>query len=191
MQKTMNSPTASRSERFAELYRREFAVVLGFVRRRCARYPAMGALTSESEDIVHEAFMVAWRKFDDAPDDPDRAPGWLLTIARNCLLNAGRGEARRGAFQRLVERDAVLIAPPVDDEIGGRIDLAATWASLSAAEREVIALTAIDELSSAQAATVLGISTNAYRHRLSRARQALRKRLTTNTGLETLNLIGA
>jgi RNA polymerase sigma-70 factor (ECF subfamily) len=50
-------------------------------------------------------------------------------------------------------------------------------ASLSEAEREVLMLAAWEELSSSEAARVLGCSATAYRIRLHRARRRLRDRL--------------
>ncbi|WP_367379595.1 sigma factor-like helix-turn-helix DNA-binding protein [Arsenicicoccus sp. oral taxon 190] len=44
-------------------------------------------------------------------------------------------------------------------------------------DQEVIALTALDGLTSEHAGRVLDISATAYRHRLSRARAALRRHL--------------
>jgi RNA polymerase sigma-70 factor, ECF subfamily len=50
-------------------------------------------------------------------------------------------------------------------------------AALSEAEREVLMLAAWEELSSSEAARVLGCSATAYRIRLHRARKRLRERL--------------
>ena len=47
------------------------------------------------------------------------------------------------------------------------------WKRLSAAEQEALALTVFDDLTSPQAALVLGITSTAYRLRLMRARRAL------------------
>ena len=58
-----------------------------------------------------------------------------------------------------------------------RLDLAVAWPRLSTTDQEAIALIAWDGLSTAQAATVVGISAVAFRLRLSRARRALRRHL--------------
>lgn len=158
----------TRKDQYSELYRREYPVVFGFVKRRCGD-------PSQAEDIAHEAFLTAWRRFDDCPSESGAARGWLITIARNCLLNADRGDLRRGRFLRTFAQEAVPVIPPADETVGQNQELATAWAKLSAANREVIALTAIDELSSEQAGRVLGISAAAYRNRLNRARKALRQ----------------
>ncbi len=55
--------------------------------------------------------------------------------------------------------------------------LAAAWSRLADAEQEVLALELWDDLTSPEAGRVLGISAAAYRHRLVRARAALRRHL--------------
>lgn len=110
------------------------------------------------------------------PQDAGQARGWLFTIARNCLLNNGRSDARRGAFQRRYARAAIPVAPPADENVG-QLDFAAAWNRLSPANQEVLTLTAVDELTSQQAGEVLGIAATVYPHRLAKARKALRREL--------------
>jgi len=57
------------------------------------------------------------------------------------------------------------------------LDLVAAWRALSAGEQEVLALAVFDDLSSPQAARVIGVTPAAYRLRLMRARRALRRHL--------------
>jgi RNA polymerase sigma-70 factor (ECF subfamily) len=158
-----------REERFRALYAAHHLDVLRFVARR--------AHPDAAEDVVAEAFLVAWRRLDDAPRRPDDVRAWLFGVARHCLLNAGRGRARREAL-------AVRVAAAAgDDEVheadaaAQRLDLAVAWRRLTEAEQEVLALTVFEDLTSPQAGAVLGIPAAAYRLRLMRARRSLRRHL--------------
>ncbi|GAA3383809.1 RNA polymerase sigma factor [Cryptosporangium minutisporangium] len=164
-----------REERFRALYADAYAAVLRFVQRRVH--------ASYAEDVVADAFLVAWRRLDDAPDRADDLRAWLFGIARHCLLNLHRGQERRDALAvRLAETTLVPFSEGVDDHArvtDQRLDLAAAWRRLSAAEQEVLALTWLEDLASPQGARVLGITPTAYRLRLLRARRALRRHLDT------------
>ncbi len=157
--------------RFRALYDDAYADVLRFAQRRVDR--------SHAEDVTADAFLVAWRRLDDAPAKPDDVRAWLFGIARHCLLNSLRGQGRRDALAvRVAETVPAgsaggLDAGPVVD----RIDLGAAWRRLSATDQEALSLTVFDGVSSAQAARVLGITPVSYRLRLLRARRALRRQL--------------
>jgi RNA polymerase sigma-70 factor (ECF subfamily) len=158
--------------RFRALYAQAYADVLRFAQRRVHR--------SHAEDVTADAFLVAWRRLDDAPNKPDDARAWLFGIARNCLLNTIRGQGRRDALAvRIAE--TVPSAGAADelnaDPVEQRLDLAAAWRRLSETDQEALSLTVFEDLSSPQAARVLGITATAYRLRLLRARRALRRQL--------------
>ena len=159
-------------ERFRLLFADTYGDVLRFAQRR--------GQPGDAEDVAAEVFLVAWRRLDDLPHSADDTRAWLFGVARHCLLNANRGQGRRDALAVRVSDG--FLARTLDNEpdldvIGRRIDLAAAWRRLSAGEQEVLALTAIDGLTSPQAAQVLKISAAAYRLRLMRARRELRRHL--------------
>jgi RNA polymerase sigma factor (sigma-70 family) len=93
---------------------------------------------------------------------------WLFGIARRVLLEA----ARAGLFERRVELPER--AAPGDDP-DERLDLEAALASLGVADRE--ALVMVDALGFApiEAAGIIGVSPEAMRVRLHRARARLRE----------------
>ncbi|MGV8979015.1 MAG: RNA polymerase sigma factor [Cellulomonas sp.] len=163
---------SQREERFRALFADAYGDVLRFAQRRVH--------VSYAEDVAAEAFLVAWRRLDDAPSRIGDLRAWLFGITRNCLLNARRGQDRASAL-------AVRLAQsPTPQPFGGaldpelisrRIDLAASWMRLSQGDQEVLALTVFDDLTSPQAARVIGISPAAYRLRLMRARRELRRNL--------------
>ncbi|MBU2665103.1 RNA polymerase sigma factor [Actinoplanes bogorensis] len=165
----MRTLKPDREARFRALYADAYADVLAFAQRR--GHP------SHAEDVAAEAFLVVWRRFDQAPRRPDEVRAWIFGIARNCLLNAQRGSGRRDA---LAVRIATLSPVPGgehDDDTVALLDLAAAWKRLTPAEQETLSLNVFEELTSAQAARVLGISGAGYRIRLMRARRSLRRHL--------------
>ena len=155
------------------MYADAYDDVLRFVQRR--------TLPHHADDVVAEAFLTAWRRVADLPADTSDARAWLFGIARNCLLNQRRSAARQDAVAvRVAENVATsdgTFAPGDADLIARRLDLTTAWRRLAPAEQEALALTVFDDLTSAQAGAVLGITPVAYRLRLSRARGALRRHL--------------
>ena len=131
-----------------------------------------------ADDLTAATFEKAlrlWRRF-----DPRRASArtWLCQIARTVALDHFRSEERRrrrdtayAAREALEEREA-----PFVEGLSPRLEEALR--SLSAGEREVIALRVLLELDGPTAAQVLGISPTACSTRLSRALQRLEERMT-------------
>jgi len=154
-------------QRFTALFDGAYVDVLRFVRRR---HGVEGA-----EDVVAEAFLVAWRRFEDLPEDLGDARAWLFGIARGTLANSRRGDRRRDALGVRLADHGARAGQGNADAVTLRLDVGRSWRHLSALEQEAIALTVLDGLTSAQAARVLGITPVAYRLRLSRARRRLRR----------------
>ncbi|MEV4350956.1 sigma-70 family RNA polymerase sigma factor [Actinoplanes sp. NPDC049596] len=149
-------------ERFRQLHAAMYADLLRFVERRVP--PA------EAEDVVATVFLVAWRRWADVPED---ARPWLFGVARKTIANQNRGLRRHGAVDLRMVEDV----PAAADAAPDRIDLVRAWWTLSAADREVLALVAFDGLTGDEAATVLGCRRSAFTMRLGRARQRLRRAL--------------
>ncbi|MGE3795396.1 MAG: RNA polymerase sigma factor [Dehalococcoidia bacterium] len=147
--------------RFDALWREHHRAVLAYALRRAP---------DQARDLAAEVFVVAWRRLDQVPDD---ALPWLLAVARNKVLNQRRG-ARRwiAALARLANERERHAPDPADASDLSRLRAALT--ALSERDREIIALTAWDGLSTGQAATVLGITPQAAAVRLHRARGRLR-----------------
>jgi RNA polymerase sigma-70 factor (ECF subfamily) len=122
----------SDEERFRALYAASHADVLRFVTRRVPDFRA--------EDVVAEAFLVAWRRVAELPADDDDARAWVFGVARNVLLNDERGERRRRA---LAVRLAAMPPPTPEEDpelIARRVDLTRVWPRLTASDQEVLAL---------------------------------------------------
>src|SRR5688500_2876008 len=129
---------------------------------------------SLAEDLAADTFEKAlrlWRRF-----DPARASArtWLCQIARTTALDWFRAEERR---QRREPRAAL------PESVGGGFgeglspELETALASLTAGEREVIALRILLDLDGDEAARVLGISPTAVSTRLSRALKKLEEKV--------------
>ncbi|MEO5710159.1 MAG: sigma-70 family RNA polymerase sigma factor [Nocardioidaceae bacterium] len=168
----MDSTTSSlreREQRFRELYDAAYVDLLRFVGRRV--HP------THAEDVVGEVMLVAWRRLDDVPADLSAARAWLFGVARKTLQNTRRRHNRHDA---VAVRLGEVAHGPADagqhpDLVAHRVDIAAAWPLLSAVHQEAIALSVLDGLTAPEAAAVLGISSTAFRLRLSRARRTLRR----------------
>jgi RNA polymerase sigma factor (sigma-70 family) len=137
-------------------------------------------LTADSglaEDLAAETFEKALRSW--SRYDPRRASErtWLCRLARSVALDHFRSDARR---RRREER---FVQQRVSDEqeplIPGAFsaELDAALRTLSAAEREVLALRIVLDFDAEAAARVLGIGRAACSMRLARALRKLEERM--------------
>jgi RNA polymerase sigma-70 factor, ECF subfamily len=134
---------------------------------------------SLAEDLTSATFekaLTRWRRF-----DPNRgsATTWLCAIARNTALDHFRSESRRRRREdsyalRQSRLDETSFAPGLSAELEQALQ------TLTAGEREVIALRVVLDLDAQTAADVLGISRTACSMRLARALQKLEERMTAD-----------
>jgi RNA polymerase sigma-70 factor (ECF subfamily) len=165
-----SSRAPDRANDFRVMYENVYPDLLRFVQRR--------SHVGSAEDVVADAFLVVWRRCDEAPADHGDARAWIFGIARNVLLNTERGEQRRLALGvRLADATTEEAVSSHDDLTIDRIDLSRAWQLLPEAYQEALALSVFEDLSAPHAAAVLGISPVAFRLRLSRARRSLRSLL--------------
>ena len=163
----------ARSPSFAAIAEQHLDDVYGYL-VYLTRDPAL------AEDLAAETFEKAlrlWRRFDARRAS---ARTWLCQIARTTALDWFRSEDRR---RRREER----AAPPERVEValaeGLSPELEAALASLSAGEREVIALRVLLELDGEETARVLGVSPTAVSTRLSRALTKLEERMSSHVAV--------
>jgi RNA polymerase sigma-70 factor (ECF subfamily) len=169
-------------------------------------------------DAVHDAFNVRLYSFlarlsnrRDAAEDlleetwlrlvehaarlaPDTRLGpWLFTVARHVyasycrarLVEDSHAGALLGLWPTIAPGPSPLESAEADE---AQRRIAAALASLPAAYREVLLLTAVEGLRPHEAADVCGVSPEAMRRRLCRARAALARRLSdARPGLTCLN----
>jgi len=142
------------------------------------RFLARRTDPATADDVLSETLLVCWRRFEDLPDEP--LP-WAYAVARNCLANAERSARRRerlAARISVVDRPVAAVQGPGEESAP---EVAEALGRLRDEDAELLRLWAWEQLSSAEIATVLGISANAASIRLHRARQKLRDELRKNT----------
>jgi RNA polymerase sigma-70 factor (ECF subfamily) len=162
------SEATGRDVRFGSLYDAHRAALGAYCRRRLP--------VDVVDDVLAEIFLTAWRRIDEIPTESELV--WLYRVARNVVANQRRGMARR---VRLVAR--VLTFRSVGDvELGASPIAQDRWivdalSTLSSSDQELIRLRTWEELTSAEIAVVLGITSAAVNMRLNRARRRLERAL--------------
>ena len=153
-----------------EMMDRHLGFMSAYVRRRVAD-PA------DAEEIVADVFVKAWRAAPPRPNDFGQERAWLLSIARNRVIDQYRRVGARGRMRRRLRRQAVDTAVPApalpDDGT-----LATALQQLSDDDRELLRLVAWEQLPHAEIALVLGCTTANVAVRLHRARGRLSALLT-------------
>lgn len=154
----------AQTHRFEVVFSRYSANILGYLLRRVE--PA-----EDATDLMAEVFATAWRRIDDVPPG-DEARLWLYGVARKVLANHQRGALRRDRLAvRLREELAVRTVPPE----AGPAMVRDALAKLPDADREVLTLTAWEQLTPSEIAAHLGLEPATVRARLARARTRLRQ----------------
>lgn len=163
---------------FGELFERHAQAVWNHAYRLTGSW-------SVAEDLTSITFMTAWRKLGETTLVRDSALPWLYAVAGNLARSEYRSSGRfarmlrRVPTQDLIEDHAESVAAKIDGETRMRVVLAAV-AKLPKSERQVVELCLIGELSTAEAAELLGIEEVSIRSRISRARARLRRILGTD-----------
>lgn len=161
-----------RQAAFGELMRRYREPVFRLVRSHVGD-------ADEALDVVQETFVAAFASIGRYHGNrPFRH--WINRIALNKCRDWGRRRAVRRMFRFALPLDAA--SELVDTAVAGEAAfddaralarVARAIAALPATLKEPLILTAVDGLSQAEAATVLGISEKAVEVRIYRARKAL------------------
>lgn len=159
---------AASRRRFDDLYTQTYPALMAYAVRRCVS-------RADAEDLVAEAFMVAWRRLDDVPDG-DAARAWLFGTARLIRMAQFRRRSRR---RRLLNRlwsmrPPVSTAGPTGDQDP---TVKAAFDRLKDTDRDVLALSLWEGLTAREIGQVLDISEPAVWKRLERARSRLRAHL--------------
>lgn len=137
-----------------------------YARRQCHR-------SSSIEDVVQEALIVLYRRVGSVRD-PLALAGWVLrVVTRLCMLPVLG--ALRGTEQLADRDDAAHFARMPVDEL--RLDLVRALESLPAMYREIVLLRDMEQLTIGEAAERLGLTREATKSRLHRARALLREYL--------------
>jgi RNA polymerase sigma factor (sigma-70 family) len=157
---------------FGELFERHVEAVWNHAYRLTGSW-------SRAEDLASATFLTAWCKRADVTLVRDSALPWLYTVAANKARSEFRSANR---FLRAVRR--LPIVDSVDDhadDVAGRVDddrrlrrALSAIEQLPRAERHAVELCLLGELSTADAAELLGVAEVSVRSQISRARTRLR-----------------
>jgi RNA polymerase sigma-70 factor (ECF subfamily) len=158
-----------RAAAFDLVYERYHKRILNFLSR-------LSGNRALAEDLYQETWLKLARNVGSLHEDSDLG-AWLFTVARNQYLSHRRARSVDRARLSLVSPEPT--ASP-ETQASARASLAAVelaLARLSCEDRELLLLCGVEALTPAQAATILGISAEATRQRLLRARTRLRTEL--------------
>jgi RNA polymerase sigma factor (sigma-70 family) len=151
------------------LYERHAAAVFRYLARRAG--------SAAAEDLLSEVFTAALSASSRVvAHDSGSALPWLYGIALNVLRRHFRQQQPAGG----VTRDLGMDWDAVDDRLDAQAErgrLRAALQDLSDSDRELLLLSAWENLTNAEAAAALGISEGAARSRLHRARKRAVKAL--------------
>jgi RNA polymerase sigma factor (sigma-70 family) len=128
-----------------------------------------------AEDLTQATFeraLRAWSRF-----DPRRSSErtWLLTIARNLLVDQHRRDRHRRVEQ--IDEMSMPSVPGPEEQIGSAPELSEALAKLNDRQREVLALRYGADLSGPEIAELLDLSLANVQQILSRSLRALRELL--------------
>jgi RNA polymerase sigma-70 factor, ECF subfamily len=158
-----------------------------FDRHRDAVHAFLLGKTSDPEaarDLLQETFLRLWRRFGEVAALADaRQRAWLLTVARNLVIDRYRASATRqataGALAHEAERSGKRHPDPAES-VEQRDQLAALQraiAELPEDQRVILTMTAVGEMASHEVGEALGLPAGTVRYKLSQARARLARQL--------------
>lgn len=132
--------------------------------------------TADTQDLVQEVLLTAFKKLDSFDPALSRFSTWLYTIARNKVINVNKKKRPR-RVSRLPEprRPAGLVDALVRDELFMQLDAALN--RLPAKKRRAFVLTQIEQLSYDEVAQIEGTRSGTIKSRVNRARRTLQANL--------------
>jgi RNA polymerase sigma factor (sigma-70 family) len=159
------------ADAYSEFYVRHRGSVVAFLRARTGR-------SETAADLLAETFVAALESLRSGGQVPPSPVGWVMTIARNKLIDSWRrGRVEDEARRRLGLEPLILTDADVFeiDELSARTDVAVDLArQLPADQFAALAAHVLDERSYEEIARELETSPAVVRKRVSRALRALR-----------------
>ncbi|NQX17973.1 sigma-70 family RNA polymerase sigma factor [Rathayibacter sp. VKM Ac-2857] len=156
---------ARRSAVFEAVYLANAADLLSYFERRVSP-------VADAADLLSDTYLVAWRKVDSLPTDPEQARMWLFGVARRTLANVQRGNARRSELAGKLA--STLHAMPSEDPTAENLDVRLALDALAPDQSELVKLVLWDGFTVIEAGKILGFSASTARGRYQRARASLR-----------------
>ncbi len=174
-----------------------FGVIFDLHRNRVFRQAQrMSPTIHDAEDVTAATFLEAWRRRESVRVVDGSVIGWLLVTANHLARNLDRSRRR---YRSLLEqmRESEHGTDPAD-EVAARLDTHAMtarvrdgFARLSKRDQDIITLCLVQQLSTADAATVLSVPPGTVKSRLSRARQRLARDVLASLDKGTAHTGGA
>jgi len=163
-----------------QLYAEHGRSLLAYATRLTGDVPA-------AEDVVQETLVRAWKHADDLRGSgKGSVRGWLLTVARNLVIDRSRARAIRP--REVAEVDDGTPAPPVErDHAQSIVDSMAVLAAmdgLSAEHRDVVRQVYFHGSTIPETAATMSIAPGTVKSRLHYALRALRAAMEAESGLE-------
>jgi RNA polymerase sigma-70 factor, ECF subfamily len=158
---------------FDDIFLRQFPVIV----RRLT--PLCDGNRQEAEQIAQEAFLQAYRKWDQLRD-PERVFAWIWTIARRLCAHFVDEQIRMRGTRRFLQADYFLADPVA--EATARLSIVAAIRRLPEKRQLIARLTLLEGLSVAEVASRLDMRPDNVRVHLSLARRQLRQLLTDEGG---------
>ena len=155
-------------EQFQSVFREFLDPVSKFLARRVE--------LDSVEDLAADVFAVAWSKKDQIPTGFELP--WLYKTARYVIANHRR--KNQTGIKLLLALKAPVSAPSAETIAVAEFGLAKAWQGLTEKQRELLSLSAFENLSSKEIAKVLETSENSVNIRLSRARKKFAELLKEN-----------
>jgi RNA polymerase sigma-70 factor (ECF subfamily) len=154
-------------DKFVDLYQQYRRHVYAYCRRRTG--------SEHAEDATADTFLVAWRRLDDIPEGGS-ALAWLYGVAYRVLGHHWRSRSRHRELEKKLSSLGVEAQPTPEVHVVNRHEksqVVQAAAMLRAKEVEILRLAVWEELRAAEIGIVLGLSVDAVRQRLSRAKRSL------------------
>jgi RNA polymerase sigma factor (sigma-70 family) len=165
-------------------HERAFEAIVERYRRPLLRGARRVLPEGRAEDALQQALLSAWTALQRGDEVRDLRP-WLFRIVHNCALNA----LRVSGYEYDELHDALRIADAPGDELERRAVMRQTLASVAALpdrQREALLRTAVSGDPQDEVARSLGVSDNALRQLVHRARVSIRAAATAITPLPLL-----
>jgi RNA polymerase sigma factor (sigma-70 family) len=161
----------TREARFESLFLSNRAGIFGYFLRRAHSNP-------DAADLLAETFLIAWRKLDEVPAQ-DAGRLWLFGVARRLLANYHRHERVENSMAAKLR---VQMAGQAEQHFGREVALfdeviASSVDSLRTEDREIIELSAWENLTPTEIANVMGMKPGTVRVRLHRIRRIIASHL--------------
>ncbi len=169
--RTERTPRGKPEDRFRSAYRTYYRQVYVYFRRRTD--------FESAQDGCADTFLVAWRRIDDLPDDPEVLP-WLYGIARRVLANQWRSRKRSDRLRdRLLgfgtkpepSPETIVIRAPHIQNVLDALE------RLKPIDREVLLLSEWEGQSHKEIAATVGCKPHAVDQRVHRAKNRLEDEL--------------